>query len=142
MISNAIGVIVAWMPAGLPLALSMGLTIIARRLCVAFAVLLKRMGTIETMGSMSLLASDKTGTLTQNAMTVTSLILVSSQNDSVCEIIDADVAATALTTSVYTEQCSGASGGLDHSKSCVLKALLRCGTLCNQAKLQAVDTSM
>lgn len=61
MIANAIGVIVAYVPEGLPLALSMGLTLIARRLCYQHSVLLKRMGTIETMGSMSLLASDKVG---------------------------------------------------------------------------------
>ena len=62
MIANAIGVIVAYVPEGLPLALSMGLTLIARRLCYQHSVLLKRMGTIETMGSMSLLASDKVRT--------------------------------------------------------------------------------
>ena len=49
MIANAIGVIVAYVPEGLPLALSMGLTLIARRLCYQHSVLLKRMGTIETM---------------------------------------------------------------------------------------------
>jgi hypothetical protein len=43
MIANSISVIVAYIPEGLPLALSMGLTIIARRLCFDHSVLLKRM---------------------------------------------------------------------------------------------------
>lgn len=75
MIANAISVIVAYVPEGLPLALTVGLTIVARRLCAEHAVLVKTLGTIETLGSMSFLASDKTGTLTQNKMTVTTLIL-------------------------------------------------------------------
>lgn len=74
MIANAIGVVVAYVPEGLPLSLSMGLTIIARRLCVEHFVLIKRLGTIETLGSISMLASDKTGTLTQNKMTVTNVV--------------------------------------------------------------------
>lgn len=74
MIANAIGVIVAYVPEGLPLALSMGLTIIAKRLCSKYFVLVKRLGCIETLGSMSLLASDKTGTLTQNLMSVTAVL--------------------------------------------------------------------
>lgn len=61
MIANAIAVIVAFVPEGLPLALAVGLNIIAQRLCGAYFVLVKRLGTIETVGSMSLLASDKTG---------------------------------------------------------------------------------
>lgn len=73
-IANAISVVVAFVPEGLPLALSMGLTIIARRLCGEHKVLAKQLSIIETVGSMSLLASDKTGTLTQNKMTMTYLI--------------------------------------------------------------------
>ena len=61
MLANTIAVIVAFVPEGLPLALAVGLNIIARRLCGAYFVLVKRLGTIETVGSMSLLASDKTG---------------------------------------------------------------------------------
>lgn len=75
MLANAISVFVAFVPQGLPLALSMGLTIICRRLCATHKVLVKQMSTIETVGSMNMLASDKTGTLTQNLMTVSDIIL-------------------------------------------------------------------
>lgn len=74
MIANSVSVAVAYIPEGLPLALSMGLTIIANRLCVVHKVLVKRLATIETLGSMSFLGSDKTGTLTKNQMTVTNLL--------------------------------------------------------------------
>ncbi len=74
MIANNIGVVVAYCPDGLPLALSLGLAIIARRLCLTHSVMVKKLGTVETVGSISMLASDKTGTLTQNNMTVTGLL--------------------------------------------------------------------
>ena len=73
-IANAISVLVALVPEGLPLAMSMGLSIIANRLCKEHKVIVKQLSIVETMGSMSLLATDKTGTLTQNKMTVTKLL--------------------------------------------------------------------
>ncbi len=74
MLGNVIGIVVAYVPDGFPLALSLGLTIIAKRLCSKYHVLAKRLGCIETLGSISILCSDKTGTLTQNLMTVTMLL--------------------------------------------------------------------
>lgn len=65
----------ALVPEGLPLALAAGLTAVAKRLCDKHAVMLKQLATVDTLGSMSLLASDKTGTLTQNRMTVVSVVL-------------------------------------------------------------------
>ena len=59
------GVLIALIPEGLPLGLAAGLTVIAKRLCDKHFVLLKKLETVETLGSMSMLASDKTGTLTQ-----------------------------------------------------------------------------
>ena len=56
---NIIAVIVAFVPEGLPLALSLGLALIARRLCLKFGVLVKSLGSIEGVGVISLLATDK-----------------------------------------------------------------------------------
>ena len=73
MITNAISVIVAFVPCGLSLALSAGMTIIARRL-FSHGVLVKGLSTVETLGSVSLIATDKTGTLTTGRMSVVALI--------------------------------------------------------------------
>lgn len=115
MIANAISVIVAFVPEGLPLALSVGLTIIAKRLCSKYFVLVKRLGNIETLGSMSMLASDKTGTLTQNLMTVTGLL-------SSCDIEEEDEVSS--------------KGPLD-----AYDATLIIAALCNQASFEHEDAA-
>ena len=59
---------------GLPVCVTLTLTNIAKRMEKA-SVLVKNLVTVETLGSMQLLASDKTGTLTQNRMSVDSLMV-------------------------------------------------------------------
>ena len=52
---------------GLPVCVALSLTIVARRMS-ARHVLVKNLATIETLGCMSVLCSDKTGTLTEGNM--------------------------------------------------------------------------
>jgi sodium/potassium-transporting ATPase subunit alpha len=52
---------------GLPICVALSLSIIARRMAKR-NVLVKNLGTIETLGCMSVLCSDKTGTLTVGKM--------------------------------------------------------------------------
>jgi potassium/sodium efflux P-type ATPase len=70
----AIGMIVAFVPEGLlptvTLALAMGTQRIARR-----HALVKRLSAVETLGCTTVICTDKTGTLTQNEMTVCELWL-------------------------------------------------------------------
>ncbi|KAK9768328.1 hypothetical protein K7432_001126 [Basidiobolus ranarum] len=68
----AIGVFVAWVPEGLPATVTMLLTIAAKRMADA-KVLVKDLKGVETLGAITLLATDKTGTLTRNQMTVTNV---------------------------------------------------------------------
>eukprot|EP01137_Pigoraptor_chileana_P008588 Opistho-2@55633 len=69
MLSTVMGVIVAYVPEGLPIAVTLVLTIIARRM-FRQKVLVKNLTTIETLGCVNVLCSDKTGTLTTNQMVV------------------------------------------------------------------------
>ena len=68
----AIGMIVAFVPEGLlptvSLALAMGVQRMARR-----NALIKRLSAVETLGCTTVICTDKTGTLTQNEMTVRDL---------------------------------------------------------------------
>ncbi|KAI0236150.1 hypothetical protein L0F63_004266 [Massospora cicadina] len=68
----AIGVFVAWVPEGLPATVTMLLTIAAKRMA-GQNVLVKDLQGVETLGAITLLATDKTGTLTRNQMTVTNI---------------------------------------------------------------------
>jgi Ca2+-transporting ATPase len=58
---------------GLPATVTSCLAIASQRLAKR-NVLVKRLATIETLGAANVICSDKTGTLTQNKMTVTNLV--------------------------------------------------------------------
>ena len=68
----AIGIIVANVPEGLLATVKVALALTAKRMA-AKKVLVKNLQSVETLGSTSCICSDKTGTLTQNRMTVSQL---------------------------------------------------------------------
>lgn len=64
-----IGIIVANVPEGLYITVTVCMALAAQRMA-ARHVLVKNLQSVETLGSTSCICSDKTGTLTQNKMTV------------------------------------------------------------------------
>ncbi|KAG1877646.1 hypothetical protein DFJ58DRAFT_752076 [Suillus subalutaceus] len=68
-IVNSIGCLTAFVPQGLPVCVALSLTVVACRMAKRH-VLVKNLATIETLGCMSVLCSDKTGTLTAGKMMV------------------------------------------------------------------------
>ncbi|KAF8328688.1 aminophospholipid-transporting P-type ATPase [Cantharellus anzutake] len=71
-VTFAISVLVAWIPEGLPATVTLLLSIAAQRMAKE-KVLVKNLQGVETLGALTCLATDKTGTLTRNEMTVTNL---------------------------------------------------------------------
>lgn len=65
---------VSAMPEGLPLALTMALTIASNRMSKK-NVIVKKLNAVESLGSCTIIASDKTGTLTVNEQTARKIIL-------------------------------------------------------------------
>ncbi len=65
----ALGVLVAAIPEGLPATLTLSLAMAVQRLAQK-GVLAKKLNIVETLGNVSVICTDKSGTLTQNQMTV------------------------------------------------------------------------
>lgn len=110
-----IGIIVANVPEGLLATVTVCLTLTAKRMA-SKNCLVKNLEAVETLGSTSTICSDKTGTLTQNRMTVAHMWFDN-------QIIEADT----------TEDQSGAQYD---KTSDGFKALARVAALCNRAEFK------
>jgi sodium/potassium-transporting ATPase subunit alpha len=73
-ITFGIGMMIGWIPQGLPFTVTMILGLSGRRMA-EHKVLVKDFHGIETLGAITMLATDKTGTLTNNEMQVTDVWL-------------------------------------------------------------------
>merc|ERR1719153_992162 len=112
-----IGIIVANVPEGLLATVTVCLTLTAKRMA-AKSCLVKNLEAVETLGSTSCICSDKTGTLTQNRMTVAHMWYDN-------KIVEADT----------SEDQSGSS--FNNSEP-GWKILERVAMLCNRAEFKAI----
>jgi len=70
----AISTLVSVVPEGLPVAMTIGLAVGMQRMAARGAIV-RRLAAVESLGSTTIICSDKTGTLTRNEMTVTAALL-------------------------------------------------------------------
>ncbi|UJR12114.1 hypothetical protein I4U23_016292 [Adineta vaga] len=134
-IVNSIGMVVAFIPEGLPAAVTLVLTIVAKRMYKQ-KVLVKSLATVETFNFVSIIATDKTGTLTMNQMTITAL-LWGKLGEYMVPIHRTDEETTTTTTDGERVIDRKRPSLHSNAKSNALKDLLLGACLCNNAVLQS-----
>ena len=119
---TAVSMAVSAIPEGLPAVLTITLALGVNRMARQKAIV-KKLASVETLGSTTVICSDKTGTITRNEMTVTDIVLPNRN--------------IKVTGSGYQVEGEFQENGekIDPKEDDHLELLLRTGVLCNDSSL-------
>jgi magnesium-transporting ATPase (P-type) len=124
----AVALVVSAIPEGLPVAMTVALALAVNRMAKRH-VIVRKMTAVEGLGSCTLVASDKTGTLTVNKQTVKALLLPSGEQLAVAGEGYAGVGEVTL--------ANGTAPTGDTRQH--VRELAIAGVLCNEGSLREVD---
>ncbi len=127
MLMIAISQMVSLVPEGLPVSMTIALAVGMQRMA-GHGAIVRRLSAVETLGSTTIICSDKTGTLTRNEMTVVALWLPDGRT---LEVTGVGYAPEGVLREHGTEVNRAADPGL--------RALLEAAALCNDAHLVPPD---
>lgn len=116
---------VSAIPEGLPVAITIALALGMKRMA-AEGVIIRKLIAVESMGSCTLIASDKTGTLTVNELTIRRVML-------------ADGTSYSVSGEGMNMQGAITPDNPEIDNSAELEMLLNAGVLANEAGLESID---
>jgi magnesium-transporting ATPase (P-type) len=122
----AISQMVSMVPEGLPVAMTIALAVGMQRMAGRGAII-RRLSAVETLGSTTVICSDKTGTLTRNEMTVSALWLPGGRS--------IDISGVGYAPQGVLSEAGVPVGPPDGDAHLAVTALLRAAALCNDAEL-------